>query len=275
MDSSGLSDASLDILLEWLRIRRGLDFHDYRRSFIRRHVENRLLAVNVTDGDLVKYEAIIAKRPEELDDLFDKLTINVTEFFRDAAVWDFLAAKVFEPMLSQANDSVRIWSAGCSGGEEPYTIAIIMHELLRLMKKKPDVKILASDVDPISLARAKAGLYSEASVAKVSSQRIKVFFTQKEKQVQVKPFIAEMVQFIEHSYTTPMPGRQVNFISCRNSMIYLTKESKQKALHHFHEALVPGGIFILGASEVLIGDSFDGLFETLPGQSSIFKKINR
>ncbi|MEK7234631.1 MAG: protein-glutamate O-methyltransferase CheR [Elusimicrobiota bacterium] len=232
-----------------------------------------MIAVNIMDGDIAKYEAIIKKRPEELDDLFDRLTINVTEFFRDVAVWEYLAANVFEPLLSRAGEPVRIWSAGCAGGEEPYTIAIIILELLRLIRKKPEVKIIASDVDPVSLARAKTARYPEASIAKVSEHRTKVYFSKKDGYVQVSPAVTSMVQFVEHSYLTPLMGRHVDFISCRNSLIYLTKEAKAEALRNFHAALVPGGIFVLGASEVLIGENNQGLFETLSGQSSIFKKI--
>ena len=268
-----MSEEDLDRLLEKLRERRGLDFHDYRRSFIRRHVENRMFSLGLQGGDCRKYEELIAKSPVELDILFDKLTINVTEFFRDPDVWEYLAEHIFNPLLSKAREPAFIWSAGCAAGEEPYTIAIIIHEMLRLMNDKPTVRIVASDVDPISLARAKAGRYGEASLKNVSERRLKIFFSRHEGYVQVVPEIASMVQFVEHSYLDPPPGRRIHVITCRNSMIYLTKGAREKALHNFHKVLVPGGTLVLGASEVLIGDSHQGMFETMHSQSSVFKNL--
>lgn len=272
METPPVEDAAFGRLLKKLREKRGLDFTDYRTSFIRRNMEARLAALNIKEGDFSAYEKLIAGTPRELDVLFDKLTVNVTEFFRDPLVWEYLTATVLQPLLSRAGRPVRIWSAGCAAGEEPYTLGIIVTEQLRLMSDKPEVRIFASDVDPISLSRAKAAFYSEAALAKVSAQRTKIFFSKREDYYEVAPMITSLVRFVEHSYLTPPIGMHMDFISCRNSMIYLTKEAREKALSNFHAALVPGGTLVLGATEVLLGDNHQKMFEAYPSQSSIFKK---
>lgn len=272
MENSVAQEMAFNRLLKRLREKRGLDFGDYRMTFIRRNMEARLAALNIKEGDFFAYEKFTIQTPREIDALFDKLTVNVTEFFRDPDVWEYLTKEILRPLLSAAKRPVRIWSAGCAAGEEPYTLAIIVAEQLRLMTSPPEVRIIATDVDPISLSRAKAAFYSEAALAKVSPQRKKIFFSKKTDYYEVSPLAAAMVRFVEHSYLTPPPATNMDFISCRNSMIYLTKEAREKALANFHAALAPGGTLVLGATEVLLGDNHQKMFEAYPAQSSIFKK---
>jgi two-component system CheB/CheR fusion protein len=265
-------DSAFARLLKKLHEKRGLDFNDYRPSFIRRNMEARLSSLNIKEGDFAAYEKFIAATPRELDLLFDKLTVNVTEFFRDPPVWEFLTAEIIRPLLAKATRPIRIWSAGCAAGEEPYTLGIIVAEQMRMLSNKPDVRIFASDVDPISISRAKAAFYNTAALAKVSPQRVKIFFDKKDGYYEVSSAVTSLVRFVEHSYLTPPIATQIDFISCRNSMIYLNKEAREKALMNFHSALVPGGTLVLGSTEVLLEDRHQKMFEALPSQASIFRK---
>ncbi len=261
-------------ILGRLQNRRGLDFREYRSTFIQRRIQSRFLSVKLKENDYAAYEAYLTTHPEEWDILFDTLTINVTEFFRDPPVWNYIERNVFRPLFSRPHP-LTIWSAGCSIGEEPYSLAILAYEMSLLSTNPPPISIYASDVDPIALAKARAGIYTDKSVSTLSEKRIKLFFTkEKDGNYKISPKLASMVRFREHSYINEPFITNCQVILCRNSMIYLAQEAKDKALHNFHKALELGGLLILGASEVLVGNAYDKLFDTSGIHPGILRKSN-
>lgn len=271
----GGSDPAFDRILQILLERRGLDFNEYRRSFLERRMESRLHALNLKD--FASYEKIVEKSPEELSELFDTLTINVAEFFRDPQIWDYLIPEVFTPLVKRGKP-IRIWSAGCASGEEPYTIAIAFHEIIHRNVPHRSIKIVATDVDPLALAKARSGIYAPTALRQVSSQRLRIYFTRAKAKndgsFEVIPEIRNMVQFSEHSYLQSTPAvERPDLVFCRNSMIYLKNESKLKAVAGYHRALVPGGYLILGVTEVLIGETHYSHFRTIPEHPGIFQKL--
>jgi len=275
MASAG-SDPAFDRILQILLDRRGLDFNEYRRSFLERRMESRLHALNLKD--FASYEKIVDRNPEELTELFDTLTINVAEFFRDPQIWDYLIPEVFTP-LAKRGKPIRIWSAGCASGEEPYTIAMCFHEIIhRSVPHRASLKITATDVDPLALAKARTGIYASTSLRQVTPQRLRIFFTRARSKgegfFEVVPEIRNMVQFSEHSYLQPSAAvDRADIVFCRNSMIYLKNESKLKAVANFHRVLATGGYLILGVTEVLIGETHYSHFRTIPEHPGIFQKL--
>lgn len=263
------ADAALDRILQTLSEKRGLNSKDYRRTYIERRIEARFFAVGVQD--ILGYEKILPNRADEWDKLFDTLTINVSEFFRDPTIWEYFSRELLPPLF-RLNRKARIWSAGCASGEEPYSIAILLHEAMRLTQQKAVFELVASDVDPLALQRARKAVYASSAMGQVSPQRIKIFFSKSGDNYEVNPPVRSMVQFHEHNYLTPPRYGTFDIISCRNSMIYLKTEAKEKALANFFQALQPGGTLILGATEVLLGEAQRTQFEPVASQPGIFKK---
>ncbi len=261
-------------ILGRLQNRRGLDFREYRSTFIQRRIQSRFLSVKLKENDYAAYESYLATHQEEWDILFDTLTINVTEFFRDPPIWDYIERNIFRPLFSRPHP-LTLWSAGCSMGEEPYSLAILAYEMSLLSVNPPPITIYASDVDPIALAKAKAGIYPQKSVLPLPSKRVKLFFTQeKDGNYKILPKITALVRFREHSYLNEPFVTNCQVILCRNSMIYLAQEAKDKALHNFHKALEVGGLLILGASEVLVGNAYDHLFDTSRIHPGVLRKAS-
>ncbi len=260
-------------ILERLYRLRGLDFREYRFTFIQRRIQSRFLSLQMKEDDYAPYEAYLNSHPEEWNTLFDTLTINVTEFFRDEFIWNYIEKNILKPLLASPRP-IAIWSAGCAGGEEPYSLAILANEISVLSQKPIPISITASDVDPIALKHAKTGVYSPRAIATMSERRIKLFFTKEaDGNYKVSPKIASLIKFHEHSYLNPPIITNCQLILCRNSLIYLAKEAKDRALINFHKALAPGGLLILGASEVLIGASYDNFFDTSGIHPGILRKV--
>lgn len=275
---TGMSDAenkaAFQRILCKLLDKRGLDFTEYRLSFLERRVESRLLAHRVED--FASYDKILESQPEELNRLFDTLTINVAEFFRDPAIWAYLEPNVFAPLVKRER-SIRIWSAGCASGEEPYSIAIAIKEMVDKTPRHGSIKIMGSDVDPLALARARRGIYSRSALAKIPQARLEAFFTKRKEMedgYEVSQDIRSMVKFYEHNYLKPPTflDRAADVIFCRNSMIYLRNEAKNKAVSMFHHMLVPGGYLVLGVTEVLIGEIHYNQFHTVRTHPGVFQK---
>lgn len=273
--SKASADASFSRILQKLLEKRGLDFNEYRRTFLQRRVESRLHANNL--HDFASYEKILESHPEEVNELFETLTINVAEFFRDPLIWEFLEREILTPLIKRGR-ALRIWSAGCASGEEPYSIAIAVKEITRAIGDRAPIKIVASDVDSLAVERARRGIYGPGALARVSEQRLGTFFTEAGRKnmedcYAVVPEIKAMVKFYEHNYLKPTAtfGR-ADIIFCRNSMIYLKNEAKNKAVSNFYQTLSTGGYLILGVTEVLIGEAHYSRFQAVQGKPGIFQK---
>ncbi|HVZ33013.1 MAG TPA: CheR family methyltransferase, partial [Polyangiaceae bacterium] len=247
----------------------GIDFTHYKPSTVTRRIERRL-ALSRAD-DLDEYVRRLRADREELDVLYRDLLIGVTRFFRNEEAFAVLSERVLPELLAarDANAPLRLWVAGCATGEEVYSLAIVLHELMQRAGERP-VKIFATDVHRASIEAATRGLYDEQTVANVSRQRLERYFMPRGRAFQVVPEIRQMLVFALHNVIKDAPFTRVDFISCRNMLIYLQPPVQQRVLQLFHFALNRGGLLLLGPSESpgsMISD-----FETVDKHWRMYRK---
>ena len=207
-------------------------------------------------GDMNRYLEILRSDAGELDILAQDLLINVTSFFRDPKVFDFLAEKIVPELVrDQPPDRpIRIWIAGCSTGEETYSLAMLFREQIAAAKRDIKLQILASDVDPEAIAVAREGFYPETIEAEVSPARLARFFSKEDHGYRILPELRATVVFTVQDVLADPPFSRLDLVSCRNLLIYLRPEAQSKIISLFHFALREGGILLLGNSET-IGDA--------------------
>ncbi|MGM7721917.1 CheR family methyltransferase [Metabacillus sp. Hm71] len=186
----------------------------------------------------------ISKENELYYEFLDRMTINVSEFYRNFKRWQVLEEKIL-PRLLEKNSRLKIWSAACSTGEEPYTIAMILSKIVPLSS----VKIVATDIDKNVLARAKIGIYPERSLNEVPNEMKRKFFKQEGTKYKISDQIINSVQFKRQNLLADSFDKQFDLIVCRNVLIYFTEEAKEILFRKFSNALKRGGIFFVGSTE--------------------------
>jgi two-component system CheB/CheR fusion protein len=253
-----------------LRSRTGHDFSDYKERTFQRRVQRRMQVVQTTK--IEDYVERLQKDPEEVHALFRDLLIGVTGFFRDAAAFQSLeslvAPKLFEG--KDANDEVRVWVAGCSTGEEAYSIAILLREQCEKLLAAPKVQIFATDIDETAMGVARAARYPANAVKEVSPERLARFFVEESGAFQVIKEVRDMCIFSAHSVIRDPPFSRLDLISCRNLLIYLKPKLQTQIIPLFHYSLRPGGFLFLGGSENL--SRFSELFVALDRKNRIFRR---
>lgn len=228
----------------------GLNCSGYRDEYLKRRFEVRLRATeSPTYG---RYVAYVKKNPEEVQHLLNDLTINYTMFFRDTDVYTYLE-RILLPKLLTAK-AVRIWSAGCATGEEPYSLAILVHKVLGNRITDHSVSILASDIDKDALAKADKGNYQKKQLNNLSQLMIDKYFTKEGEIYKVQNFVKPLIRFEQFDLNSPSPRNDFDLILCRNVMIYFSKEGQQHVHMNFYRALKQEGYFITGKAEMLSGE---------------------
>jgi len=265
-------DASqtLHKLFVLLRDRTGNDFALYKENAIRRRIERRM---NVHQIENVRhYLRFVQENPHELDALFQELLINVTSFFRDPQVFEVLAQKGLPALVEGKPDgaALRIWVAGCSTGEEAYSLAIVVKECLTQHKRRLAVQIFASDLDNQAVETARTGLYPVGIAGDVSPDRLQRFFTKEDGNYRIKKEIRDLVVFATHNLLTDAPFTKLDMLSCRNLLIYLEAKAQHKLLPLFHYALKTNGLLLLGMSETIGG--FEHLFAPIDRKGKLFRR---
>jgi two-component system, chemotaxis family, CheB/CheR fusion protein len=236
-------------LLTLVRVSKGVDFSYYKQTTIRRRVLRRMSLNGIENiSDYISY---YKENKAEQDILFQDLLIPVTDFFRDPKTFEFICETLIPLLIKDRDpfDPLRIWIAGCSTGEEPYSIAMCLHKYLG--DKAPDVKIqiFATDIYEKSIAKARSGLYSKKQVASVSDERLQKFFKKVNGSYQINKSIRDMCVFASHNFLKDPPFAKVDLVSCRNVLIYMESFLQKKALTTFHYALKENGYLLLGKSE--------------------------
>jgi two-component system CheB/CheR fusion protein len=246
--SGGSAPRGIEAVYQMLQQEFGIDFTHYKPSTVTRRIERRLALAHSPNLD--EYVARLRSERDELDVLYHDLLIGVTRFFRDGEAFEILEERVLPELLQRgpADVPLRIWVAGCATGEEPYSLAIVLQDLMLKHGPRP-VKIFATDVHRGSLARATRAIYEKEAVANVSEARLARYFTRIGDAFQVVPDIRQMVVFAHHNVIKDAPFTRVDFITCRNLLIYLQPAAQQKVLSLFHFALRRGGGLFLGPSE--------------------------
>lgn len=263
----------LTTIIDLLRTKTAHDFRLYKPGTLQRRIERRMAIAGVEPADADRYVEVLRSSPGELDLLAKDLLINVTGFFRDPKVFDFLTEKVVPALLHRRGPEqpLRIWVAGCSTGEETYSLAMILREQVMAADRSMKLQFFASDVDADAVAVARDGLYPEAIAADVSPARLSRFFLKEERGYRILPDLRESVVFAVQDVLADPPFSRLDLISCRNLLIYLRPEAQAKVISIFHFALREGGILLLGASET--AGNVDGRFEVLSKSEQIYRRV--
>jgi PAS domain S-box-containing protein len=227
------------------------NFLHYRMSTLSRRIHRRMKILKISHVE--HYVELLQKRKSECHALFRELLIGVTEFFRDAEAFEFLAENVLPRLMEHRaeNDHVRIWVAGCATGEEAYTLAILCREQMDKMVNPPEVQIFASDIDERALNVGRQGVYPIGIEDELSPERLSRYFIKRGNRYQVKREIRELVLFSPHNLIIDPPFTRLDLISCRNLLIYLGPHLQKKLIPLFHYALRPSGYLFLGPAENL------------------------
>ena len=236
-------------VLSLLRVRKGADFTYYKQTTIRRRIIRRM-GLNKIEN-ISDYLSFIKNNKAEQDILYQDLLIPVTDFFRDPKTFDTLCEKIFPLLIKEREETnpLRIWIAGCSTGEEPYSIAISLHEYLGEKAANYKIQIFATDISEKSIANARSGIYTRKDVFSLSADRLQKYFTKVNGAYQVNRFIRDMCVFACHNFLKDPPFAKMDLICCRNVLIYMESFLQKKALTTFHYALKDTGYLLLGKSE--------------------------
>jgi two-component system CheB/CheR fusion protein len=266
------NQSGLEKVLVVLRARTGHDFSLYKKSTLYRRIERRMGLHQLPHiADYVRY---LRDNPQEADLLFKELLIGVTRFFRDPDVWQQLRAEVLPALLAihPEGSVLRAWTAGCSTGEEAYSLAIVFREVVQTLApaRRFSLQIFATDLDHDAIDKARTGSYPANIAADVGEERLRRYFVQDEHGYRVSNEIREMVIFAPQNLVMDPPFTRLDLLSCRNLLIYLEAELQKKLLPLFHYSLNPGGVLMLGSAET-IGDATD-LFAPLPGRTRLYQR---
>lgn len=263
-------DAQLEILLEYLRQDRGFDFTGYKRGSLRRRIVKRMSTAHV--DSFADYRDYLEVHPDEFIQLFNTVLINVTRFFRDADAWTYLRETAIPRLLAArgADEPVRVWSAGCSSGEEAYTLAILFAEALGPEEFRRRVKIYATDVDDEALAVARQAMYSAKEIEGVAQEWRERYFEEINGRYLFRTDMRRAVIFGHHDITQDAPISRLDLLVCRNTLMYLNAETQRRVLTRFHFALNPDGFLFLGKAELLL--TYANLFTPEQLRSRVFTK---
>ena len=267
------ADRDLEVLLDYLRRTRGFDFTGYKRASLIRRIGKRMQDVGA-DGYL-SYLDHLEVDPEEFTQLFNTILLNVTSFFRDPPVWDYLGAEVLPRLLAEKGDDepFRIWSAGCASGEEAYTLAMVVAETLGADAVRERVKIYATDVDEDALGQARQARYTTKQVEGVPPELLERYF-ERNGDGDGHVFSKELrrsVIFGRHDLIQDAPISRIDLLVCRNTLMYLNSETQAHVLARFSFALREGGYLMLGKAEMLLAHT--NLFTSLDLKRRVFRKV--
>jgi two-component system CheB/CheR fusion protein len=262
-------------IIDLLRTKTAHNFTLYKPGTLQRRIERHMMMAAVNTDDVGRYLEILRSDADELERLAKYLLINVTSFFRDPKVFELLAEKIVPDLVgSHAPDQpLRIWIAGCSSGEEAYSLAILFLEQITAAKCHVKLQVFASDIDPDAVASAREGRYPETIEADVSPARLARFFLKEEHGYKIAPELREVVVFTVQDVLADPPFSNLDLISCRNLLIYLRPEAQARVLSIFDFALRQDGILLLGSAETT-GDRGDH-FEAISKPERVYRHIGR
>jgi len=248
----------------------GMDFSGYKQTTVRRRVNRRVMLRDV-DG-IESYLALLQEDSAEIDELLDDLLINVTEFFRDTSVFECLRTHVFPEILADKTDAdtVRLWVAGCSTGEEVYSILITLLEALDEAQTRPKIIIFGTDASEDAVRVARLGVYPQGLCSAVSPERLNRYFVRTPGGYQIDKRLREMCVFARQDITKDTPFSRLDLVSLRNVLIYMDRDLQRKVLAVAHYALSPAGFLVLGTSET--PESEARLFTAFDKQQHVYRR---
>ena len=263
-------EVELDKIFRLLRSATGVDFTHYKPSTIKRRIKRRMALRGFES--LQDYIADLERNRQEATALSQDFFITVTEFFRDPAVFKELRKKVFPALVDKrGEDPIRIWVPGCASGEEAYSIAMSLTEFLDDAAGPVPFQIFATDISETAIEKARAGVYSQAALARVSPKRLARFFTRSERGYQIVKSIRDVCVFARHDLAHDPPFSKLDLISCCNVLIYLGPVLQRKVLSILHYALKPAGFLVLGPSESI--GTLSDLFHQVEKKQKIYRSL--
>lgn len=250
----------------------GFNCDQYKQAHLKRRLAVRLRANQ--SGSYKEYMDILMRNEAELQKLKDTLTVNVTELFRNPETYEVFSKTVLPELVKSKGDdkTIKIWSAGCSNGEEPYSIAILVREFLGGLTKRYSISIIGTDIDEDSLKKAQNGIFQLKQLEKINKERLDKFFTRKDDgNFQISEDLRRLLKFRHHDMISGSRMFGFDVIFCRNVTIYFEQELQEKLYLNFYNALNKGGYFVMGKTETLVGPAGD-LFEPVDVRERIYQK---
>ncbi|EKO1912578.1 protein-glutamate O-methyltransferase CheR [Clostridium botulinum] len=233
----------LEYFEEWILKDFGINLKAYKQNQLQRRILSLMSRVGVNSVE--EYINLLKKDKDQRIKFLDFITINVSEFFRNPEIFDELEKKIKVELLNNTSGSLKIWSAACSIGAEPYSLSIIMDEISPNKKHK----IIATDLDITILQRAKEGIYAQAEIKNVKKERLEKYFTKEGEKYKIKSSIKNVVTFKKHDLILDNYEKDFDLIVCRNVVIYFNQDIKDNIYKKFSESLKKGGLLFVGATE--------------------------
>jgi two-component system CheB/CheR fusion protein len=251
MQPAGYEAGDIQTIIALLQGKVGQDFSAYKRGTLERRIHRRMGLSGLPAGAIARYRDELARNHEECLALAEDLLINVTSFFRDPSVFDVLEGSVIPDLLANLapDQALRVWVAGCSTGEEAYSLAMIMRDAIVAGRRDIKLQVFASDIDAQAIAVAREGLYAHAIKDEISADRLARYFVEEEGGYRVTPALRGSVVFTVQDVLTDPPFSRMDLVSCRNLLIYLKPEAQAKVIGLFHFALRENGVLLLGMAE--------------------------
>lgn len=270
----------LDLVINELKQVRGVDFSGYRRAMLLRRLAARMAKLHLTSQ--AAYLARLKSVPAECDRLLETIAINVSSFFRNALVFELMRETILPEIIERKRrgspGDIRVWSAGCGNGEEAYSIAILVHDLLKGEQSNGCPYIFATDIDAAALATARVGAYERESFATTKLGVIDRYFKPTKTGFQVRPFLRKMVRFSWHDLASDgivAPPESIfgafDLVLCRNVLIYFQREHQVRILARLHKAIAGNGYLVLGEAESL-DEQVQHQFVTVDRKNRIFQR---
>ncbi|MRJ42661.1 MULTISPECIES: EAL domain-containing protein [Idiomarina] len=246
-DDNSISEQVLERVVELLKERKQLDFSGYKTGTMARRIQRRIVATGA--GRVKDYLHLLQEHATELDELARDILISVTSFFRDKEAFESFNGLLKQHLQQHQQQELRIWIAGCATGEEAYSVAMLAAEALQHLDQPPGVVIFATDLDEEALRIARRGVYPTGALADIPPRLLERYFKPYNDQFEVSKKLRDMVVFAKHNLVSDPPFMRVDFITCRNVLIYFSPQLQRKVLQRFHFALANDGVLFLGRSE--------------------------
>ncbi|MBR6325808.1 MAG: protein-glutamate O-methyltransferase CheR [Lachnospiraceae bacterium] len=224
----------------------GIDLNAYKEKQMKRRIDTLISRRGITGYD--NYVKALKTNAEIFDEFINYITINVSEFYRNPDQWEYMDKTIFPELISRFGQTLRIWSAACSTGDEPYSLVMALSRHIPLNK----IRIYATDLDKTVIAKAKVGLYDAKSLAGVPADFKKKYFTQVGPSFKISDEIKSRVEFHEHNLLKDPYKKDYHMIVCRNVLIYFTDEAKDEVFRKFYQSIMPGGFLFIGSTEQIV-----------------------
>lgn len=249
------TNSEFEALLNYIKRSRGFDFTGYKRSTLIRRVQKRMQAVGIET--ISEYMDYLEVDPQEFIQLFNTILINVTSFFRDQSPWDYLQTEVIPLIVArkEPHEPIRVWSAGCASGQEAYTLAIALVEVLGVEQFRERVKIYATDIDEEALNQARGARYNAKEVANIPQELLERYFDCNNNHYTFRQDLRRAVIFGRHNLVKDAPISRIDLLVCRNTLMYFNAEAQAKIIARFHFALNESAFLVLGKAEMLLSHS--------------------